>query len=198
MGASCGGDDRFGDGRDELLLRDARELIEPAEVVGQGGDVALLERAEVGVGGRSVRGPTALGQLGGQVGPPPLEEAEPGDGFEEAAERDLHVEGAVVGRVGVDEELAQAVSPLSVMPYTLRLRFSSRRPDRRTRRRARNPLLQFIAVRLMLLEDPEDRHLDHEGKSIGERLPAHGRNSGVVQALSIWCSPPVCFRCSAR
>jgi hypothetical protein len=53
-------------------------------------------------------------------------------------------------------------------------------------------------VRLMLLEDPEDRHLDHEGKSIGERLPAHGRNSAVVQALSIWCSPSVCFRCSAR
>ena len=43
MGASCGGDDRFGDGRDELLLRDARELIEPAEVVGQDSDVALLE-----------------------------------------------------------------------------------------------------------------------------------------------------------
>jgi hypothetical protein len=107
-GASCGGDDRFGDGRDELLLRDARELVEPAEVVGQGGDVAPLERAEVGVGGRSVRGPAALGQLGGQVGPPPLEEAEPGDGVEEAAERDLHVEGTVVGGVGIDEELAQA------------------------------------------------------------------------------------------
>ena len=30
-----------------------------------------------------------------------------------------------------------------------------------------HPLLQFIAVRLMLLEDPEDRYLDHEGKSIG-------------------------------
>ena len=28
-------------------------------------------------------------------------------------------------------------------------------------------LLQFIAVRLVLLEDPEDRYLDHEGKSIG-------------------------------
>ena len=108
MGASCGGDDRFGDGRDELLLRDAGELVEPAEVVGQGGDVALLERAEVGVGGRSVRGPAALGQLGSQVGPPPLEEAEPGDGVEEAAERDLHVEGTVVGGVGIDEELTQA------------------------------------------------------------------------------------------
>ena len=52
MGASCGGDVRLGDGRDELLLGDARELVEPAEVVGQGSDVALLERAEVGVGGR--------------------------------------------------------------------------------------------------------------------------------------------------
>ena len=109
-----------------------------------------------------------------------------------------HVEGTVVGGVGVAEELAQAGLALLVMPYTLRLRFSSRRPDRRTRQRARNPLLRFIAVRLVLLEDPEDRHLDHEGKSIGERLPAHGRNSAVVQALSIWCSPSVCFRCSAR
>ena len=194
MGASCGGDDRLGDGRDELLLRDAGELVEPAGVVGHGGDVALLERAEVGVGSRSVRRPPALGQPGGQVGPPPLEEAKPGDGVEEAAERDLHVEGAVVGGVGIDEELAQAGLALSVMPYTLRLRFSSRRPDRRTRRRARNPLLQFIAVRLMLLEDPEDRHLDHEGKSIGERLPAHDE----IQVLSTWCSPSVCFRCSAR
>src|SRR4029434_999100 len=40
------------------------------------------------------------------------EEAEPGDGFEESAERDLHVEGAVVGGVGIDEELAQAGLPL--------------------------------------------------------------------------------------
>ena len=107
MGASCGGDDRLGD-RDELLLGDARELVEPAEVVDQGSDVALLQRAEVRVGGRSVRGPTSLGQLGGQMGPPPLEEAEPGDGFEEPAERDLHVEGTVVGGVSVDEQLAQA------------------------------------------------------------------------------------------
>ena len=35
-----------------------------------------------------------------------------------------------------------------------------------------HPLLQFIAVRLMLHEDPEDRHLDHEDKSIGSIYPA--------------------------
>ena len=73
----------MGDDREELLLRDVGELVEPAQIVGQGGDVALLQRAEVRVGGRSVRGLAALGQLGGQVGPPPLEEAEPGDGFED-------------------------------------------------------------------------------------------------------------------
>ena len=109
-------------------MRDARELIEPAEVVGQGCDVALLGTAEVGVGGRCVRGLAALGQLGGQVGPPPLEEAEPGDGFEEAAER-----AAVEGRSSEGSALTRSsrrrVSPLSVLPYTLRLRFSSRRPD---------------------------------------------------------------------
>jgi hypothetical protein len=204
-------------------LRDARELVEPAEVVGQGGDVALLERAEVGVSGRSVQGPAALGQLGGEVGPPPLEEAEPGDGFEEAAERDLHVEGAVVGGVRIDEQLAQAGLALvgdavdlafALLVAAAGLRLARRRfalvpqdrpltadgaghraeepgpgvinradgagqlePVERGVEGAErdapgpagelgHPLLQFIAVRLMLLEDPKDRHLDHEGKSI--------------------------------
>src|SRR4029450_10616318 len=219
MGASCGGDDRFGAGRDELLLRDARELVEPAEVVGQGSDVALLQRADVRVGGRSVRGPTALGKLVCERGPPPLEEAEPGDGFEEAAERDLHVEGAVVGGVSVDEELAQAglalvgdavdlAVPFLVAAAGLRLarrRFALVTQGRQLTadsagHRADGPgpgvinradgagqlepvgrwggggnrdaaapaselgnlLFQFIAVRLVLFEDPEDRHLDHE------------------------------------
>jgi hypothetical protein len=35
------------------------------------------------------------------VGPPPLEEAAPGGGVEDAAERDLHVEGAVVAAAGL-------------------------------------------------------------------------------------------------
>ena len=36
-------------------------------------------------------------------------------------------------------------------------------------------LLQFIAVRLVLLEDPEDRHLDHERARVSVRaaMPAH-------------------------
>ena len=197
MCASCGGDDRFGDGRDELVLRDARELIEPAEVVGQGGDVALLETADVRVGGRSVRRPAALGHFGGEVGPRRSKRPSRAMGSRKRQNATCTWKARSSEGSALTRSSRRRVSLLSVMPYTLRLRFSSRRPDRRTRRRARNPLLQFIAVRLMLLEDPEDRHLDHEGKSIGERLPAHGRDSGVVQALSIWCSPSVCFR-SAR
>src|SRR4029450_12021381 len=252
MGASCGGDDRFGAGRDELLLRDARELIEPAEVVGQGSDVALLQRADVRVGGRSVRGPTALGQLGCEMGPPPLAEAEPGDGFEEAAERDLHVEGAVVGGVSVDEELAQAGLALvgdavdlavTFLVAAAGLRLARRRfalvtqgrqltadsaghradgpgpgvinradgagqlePVERwvegAERDAAGPasergnlLFQFIAVRLVLFEDPEDRHLDHEVRVSIRYIEAA---TIVLQALSIWGSTSVSFRCSTR
>ena len=145
-------------------------------------------------------------------------------GFEEAAERDLHVEGAVVGGVSVDQELAQAGLALvgdavdlavTLLVAAAGLRLARRRfalvaqgrqltadgaghradepgpgvinqadgagqlepVERRVEGAERDaagpaselghPLLQFIAVRLVLLEDPEDRHLDHEGKSIG-------------------------------
>jgi hypothetical protein len=42
MGASFGGDDRLGDGRDEFSCV-MRVSSSTAEFVGQGGDVALLE-----------------------------------------------------------------------------------------------------------------------------------------------------------
>jgi hypothetical protein len=52
MGASCGGDDRFGDGRDELILSNAKNLVEPAEIPDLGGDGEARKRAEVTGGAR--------------------------------------------------------------------------------------------------------------------------------------------------
>ena len=161
-----------------------------------------------------------------------------GRGFEEAAERDLHVEGAVVGGVGVGEELAQAglalvgdavqpcgcasrrggrtsarSSPLSLVAQGCQLtadgaghRADEPEPgvincadgvcqlepvERSVEGAERDAageelghrLLQFIAVRLVLLEDPENRHLEH-GLRVSVRYNRGFRcRSGVVHLV---------------
>src|SRR5262245_58087021 len=86
------------------------EAVEPGQVGGQGCAVALAERAEIAVQAPVGLGPGALVGSLGELGAAAFEQGEAVGGSQDAAERHPQREGAVVGHVGVGQQLDQAAA----------------------------------------------------------------------------------------